>query len=445
MISFCSYCKDHSRHAPFLIGILFLFVTFGFYSLNPSDHIYYSFSKLINLDHVNLSSSLEICPTLKENFSLMVFVKPVSIQMTRMETMLLPSLEWFWLHQNSEIIFVTDKTNIINEFISNIKSSAKKFLSKNFKWTILFNQKLITKFTTQFDSENKLKQIPKFWSDNFTNSEFIGIVDADTLFVTPVMASDLFVDGKPVMRGTFGCPAHENAFQWAKNVEEILNLTYIGQFMDYFPVIVRRKDLVNIRNFIVKQNNLSYFDEIFDNVNYRYSEYTLMANYLWYFEHENYYWVMENATTKCKEMLPVTDSRVYQYAQRRLPPVSIHWSKVQNHLKINKETVFLNGICYADRSLWPDCLKRGIPIKESTQSESIFYDRVNFFEWFFEHDFWPDNDPETALRGHRRRMEMLGKCKFHWNYTDITELFEKYQDPLGKIHDFLYKDKHHPK
>ena len=91
---------------------------------------------------------------------------------------------------------------------------------------------------------------------------------------------------------------------------------------------------------------------------------------------------MENSTTECDEMLAINDSRVYQYAKRRLPPVSNHWPKVATNMQVNMETVLLNGICYADRSLWSDCLNWGIP--NDTESESIFYDRVNIFEWVFE-------------------------------------------------------------
>ena len=370
---------------------------------------------------------LHICPdaSLIANLSLVAFIKPNAFQMNRLISILLPSLAWFWLHPNSELILVTDP---MESYEATLKRHAKTLLASNFKWNVFLTDKLkLDHGNTKKDERHK--QIPKFWSDNFTNSEFIGIVDADTLFVTPVMASDLFVDGKPVMRGVFGCASHEWVPKWAENVKELLNLPFIGNFMVYFPVIVRRKDFANIRNFMVKQNKLKHFDQVFDNVKWEYSEFTLMAHYLWYFEHENYYWVMENSTMECVEMIPVTDQRVYQYAKRRLPLVSNHWPKVENNMQVNMETVLLNGICYADRSLWPDCLNWGIPIKNAAQSESIFYHQVNIFEWIFEREFWTDNDPETALQGHQGRMKLLEQCQFHWNYTKVAQLLKNYKTP----------------
>ena len=439
MTSLTSCLKDKAQPAIFLCGTL-LFIL-GIYVMESgyfSEHLQ-NFANITTHDSSTIDN-IDDCPSLTSNLTLLLFVKPESRQLTNLKTMFLPSLQWFWPHPHSELVFITDQTKKIDSFITNLKSIAMNFLPNNFKWKISLNQKLMmNNFPTSLNYDGRQKQIPKFWSDNFTNSEFIGIVDADTFFVTPVMASDLFVDGKPVMRGLFGCPTYANAFGWAKNVGELLKLPYIGNFMIYFPVIVRRKDFEKIRNFMIEKNNLTHFDQVFDKAKNRYSEYTLIANYLWHFEHENYYWAMENSTMECDEMIPVTDQRVYQYAKRRLPPVSNHWPKVQNHLHMSMETVLLIGICYADRSLWPDCMKWGIPTKNATQSDFIFNNRINVFEWFFEHENWADNDPETALRGHRRRMEMLEQCQFHWNYTSVVELVKNYKDPSVSIHDFLNK------
>ena len=40
-----------------------------------------------------------------------------------------------------------------------------------------------------------------FYSDLYTNKEYIGIVDSDAMFMTPVVPENLFVDGKPRIIG----------------------------------------------------------------------------------------------------------------------------------------------------------------------------------------------------------------------------------------------------
>ena len=49
------------------------------------------------------------------------------------------------------------------------------------------------------------QQLIKFWSDNFTTSDFVGFVDTETIFLTYVTVDDIFEDGdKPVVNGRTG-------------------------------------------------------------------------------------------------------------------------------------------------------------------------------------------------------------------------------------------------
>ena len=43
-----------------------------------------------------------------------------------------------------------------------------------------------------------------FYADNFTQSEFVGFVDSDCLFLTYVDREDLFETGKPVIKAITG-------------------------------------------------------------------------------------------------------------------------------------------------------------------------------------------------------------------------------------------------
>jgi hypothetical protein len=45
------------------------------------------------------------------------------------------------------------------------------------------------------------QQYSNFYSDLYTDKEYIGIVDSDTFYMTPVIPENLFVDGKPRIYG----------------------------------------------------------------------------------------------------------------------------------------------------------------------------------------------------------------------------------------------------
>ena len=322
------------------------------------------------------------CLHQETNLTLIVFIRSNEMQVKRLETMLFNSLALFWPHPNSEIIIVMDHANRDESYYKDkFSSAAQRILPTNFKWSLKFtNAGNVAKL--KFDWH---KQLPKFWADNYTNSEYIGIVDTDTLFVTPVMLSDLFINKNPIIRGMYGCPSYPLVTEWEINVGEILGLEYIANFMDYFPVIVRRRDFAKIRNYIVQYNNLDYFDQVFKNVSTHYSEFTLFGNYLWHFEHENYHWTLEMSTQKCNQSAS-GDSRIVDYLQRRrLPPVSEHWPLAEKTLNSTKEMAFLTGICYADRTLWKECMKLGIAGGNDSNNNltNAFFDKVNIFQWVF--------------------------------------------------------------
>jgi hypothetical protein len=48
------------------------------------------------------------------------------------------------------------------------------------------------------------QQLLMFWADNFTDSEYVGFVDTDCVFLTYIDRNDLFERGKPVVNGRIG-------------------------------------------------------------------------------------------------------------------------------------------------------------------------------------------------------------------------------------------------
>lgn len=61
-------------------------------------------------------------------------------------------------------------------------------------------------FCSDFKREGySRQQYSNFYSDMYTNAEYIGIVDGDSYFVTHVMPEDLIINGKPRINGYNGC------------------------------------------------------------------------------------------------------------------------------------------------------------------------------------------------------------------------------------------------
>ncbi len=134
-----------------------------------------------------------------------------------------------------------------------------------------------------------------FWADNFTDAEYVGFVDTDTFFVSPVDREDLFEDGKPVVIGFFG---KENS--WWRNVPKSTNWT-LGQnevmrCMSYFPVIIKVQHLRALREFIFKTHGMhmnDYFLSLIRTFKSVYSQFSIMCNFLWYHYRDEYAWYVQ--------------------------------------------------------------------------------------------------------------------------------------------------------
>lgn len=129
------------------------------------------------------------------------------------------------------------------------------------------------------------QQYSNFYSDLYSSRDYIGIVDTDSYFATPVAPEDLFVDGKPRLFGYNGC-----CTGWSDSLEEAIGGGYsIGEFMVVigFPVMVKREHFSLMRDHITRRMGASSFEQAFNKIctkyNHRYSQFDLIAHYLWYF------------------------------------------------------------------------------------------------------------------------------------------------------------------
>ena len=362
---------------------------------------------------ISFSNKSNNCDASEFDLTMLVFIKPVELHVKRLETILLPSLELFWKSPPLNVVFVTDPEAIENNVTNQIESLANSLLPSFANWSIKYTQHVTARKGSKLIIE-KNKQLPKFWSDNYTQSEYIGMLDTDTLFVTPVTSLDLFVDGKPLVRGAFGVPTAWFVIEWAKTIESILGVEYIANFMVYFPVIFKRQDFGKVRKYVQERNNLTFFDTFTDIISTSFSEFTIIGNYLWHFEHGSYFWVLDKPPN-VKNNVNITTS-IGRYLKRRIPSVSSHFSRVTNRLKVESNVVMATGICYA--------LKANCSNVVNCLVNNTCYEKVNKFEWFFESQDLSLIDPEAALQSHQQRMKRIYDCNFHWPNHTLFEIIK---------------------
>ena len=107
-----------------------------------------------------------------------------------------------------------------------------------------------------------IQQLIMFWADNFTDADYIGFVDDDTVFTGSVQPSDLFDDeGRP---RALVKPTELSYKGWVGTTREVLKQKPLANGMNYFPVIVHRSLLRDLRAHILSLHpQYSCFDDFY--------------------------------------------------------------------------------------------------------------------------------------------------------------------------------------
>jgi len=188
---------------------------------------------------------------------------------------------------NSDVNLIFDDENILDHQIANVFAHLPPFPNIHFE-----KKPTQDTFCSNWRSKGYSRQIySNFYSDLYSNNEYIGIVDADSIFVAQVTPEDLFVDGKPRIIGFNGC-----CTGWTDSVVDIFNIEPIAEFMsdNAFPVIIKRNHFKLIREYITEKLNASTFEEAFkficSKLKGKYTQFDLLVHYLWKFKKDEYSW-----------------------------------------------------------------------------------------------------------------------------------------------------------
>ena len=128
----------------------------------------------------------------------------------------------FWPYKkwaNSEVAIIFDDENendhMFGTILANLPPHPKIYFEK---------RPAVQTFCSGWRREGySRQQYSNFYSDFYSANEFIGIVDSDAFFATPVTPEDLFVNGKPRVFGYNGC-----CTGWETSLGEIIGGEVIG-------------------------------------------------------------------------------------------------------------------------------------------------------------------------------------------------------------------------
>jgi len=230
---------------------------------------------------------------------------------TELQSTLIRSLQFFWPLETLSMTLVLDDT---------VYTNSEERDSMTTTTRSLFHASVAAKVSIQYNSLSNhslygrgylIQQLIMFWADNFTDAEYIGFVDDDTLFSGAVQANDIFDElGRPrvivtpakLTPRTWWTDATTFAFQQEPKVYG----------MNYFPVVINASLLHKMRaHIMLKHPQYSCFDDFYmalirrngENlhaIENEFSQFYMMMDFAYQFHRDEYDWHIE--THECDRL-----------------------------------------------------------------------------------------------------------------------------------------------
>ena len=224
-----------------------------------------------------------------------------------MRSTLIRSLEFFWPLEYLNLTIVLDDTVYNNDDVERDRMTA---LVQSF-----FRADLRNRVSVRYNPQSNMtiwkrgwniQQLIMFWADNFTDAEYIGFVDDDTLFTKAILPYDLFdSQGRPRVLAQYRTgPSHNSLLEtWFQNTHYTLGRPAYVNAMTYFPVILHRSHLAKIRQGILQvhastdSSAVVTFDDFLrafmGRGSFHFSQFCIMFDYLWEHHRTDYSWRFE--------------------------------------------------------------------------------------------------------------------------------------------------------
>ena len=297
----------------FVIFIIIVFsfqlttIIFFYLKSNFSLHIW-ELSVRSNNDHIAWSDTPELT----------IFCRIYSGKTLEFYNTFLVSYLLFWPYRawlNSDLVVVLDKENSDDHQFGTILAHLPPFPLIKFE-------------EHDWRSEDYARTIySSFYAETYTQSNHIGIIDSDSIFVTTVTPEDLFLENKPRIYGINGCCSGSE-----EPIYEVLGAIPVATFriQSGLPLIVKRKHFDDCRQHIIKHMNVRSFEEAFKLICSKYSlkhnQYDIIGHYLWHFKRDEYSWHIKNDINHQKLSRPMTTNLDVLRANKPLIGLTKHVS-----------------------------------------------------------------------------------------------------------------------
>ena len=156
--------------------------------------------------------------------------------------------------------------------------------------------------TSMYDSNQRRRMfLSYFYPENYVTADYVGFVDADTMFTTVITPEMLFTDGKPTVQARIGEPFWQQHWEcWSDVTEYFLGEKEALQCMSYFPIIIKVQHIIELRKFAEKRfhkpflqifrNSFHFENDYFKGTIYNdcMCQFSVICNYIWYHHREEY-------------------------------------------------------------------------------------------------------------------------------------------------------------
>lgn len=253
-------------------------------------------------------------------------------------------------------------------------------------------------------------------ADLYTNSDYIAVTDVDTFFVIKITPEDLFHSGKPRIVGFNACCG----FAFAKASFEVIGIN--NHFSEFtftsgFPIMVKREHFAQMRQHITKQLNAQDFNEAFNKICSKYigaySQWDLLAYYLWNFKRDEYSWHLRDYIGSDHPSARRRASENEKVLKANIPTIS-----VMKHAEHNKEktnyvfNLIYDYLCVASEKEAGDC--------KLYSNEEIYVETKKnlLMDWSY----------QTAKWNERKMPKLRRKLEKPWSSENLSwnEAYQKH-------------------
>lgn len=306
------------------------------------------------------------------------------------EDILLPSLLMFWPKDQLRLIVVLDAENA--DDVAWRPRLEKQLAAAGMASYKIFMEEPSDVYEGVRTPGHNRMQWGMFWPDKYVTAEYVGFLDTDTLFTTIVHPGALYKNGRPIIFGLVGLPPEAFFSIWWQQIGNktamLLNKPEVMRAMNYFPVIMKVSHIVEMRSHITKrmgENNFNAAFKAFTKEKFnkegelegtQFSQFNIMANYLFYHKHCEYWFAYQELRPGFRDHVPgQTDCLDYILDEVHTMPqvrVAMHWGYSSDTTPERKNAVAREGYCrsggtaqFAGCEAWPKLDNPGVSLQES--------------------------------------------------------------------------------